>query len=49
MARAFGDVNAKDATLGGNPKVLIYNPCITSLKIDEKSDFIVMGSKFLFL
>ena len=42
-------VNAKDATLGGNPKVLIYNPCITSLKIDEKSDFIVMGSKFLFL
>ena len=31
------------STLGGNPKVLIADPVITSLKIEEKSDFIIIG------
>ena len=35
-------------SLGGNPKVLIAKPCITTFRIDEKSDFIVIGCKFIF-
>ena len=45
VARAFGDVEAKIQNLGGNPKVLIAQPCITTFRIDEKSDFILIGCK----
>ena len=49
VARAFGDVEAKIPNLGGNPKVLIAQPCITTFRIDEKSDFILIGCKDIFL
>ena len=35
--------------LNGNPNVLINMPSITSLKIDDKSDFILIGCKFIFI
>ena len=35
--------------LGGNPNVLIHYPSITSFKIDDKSDFILIGCNFIFL
>ena len=36
-------------SLGGNPKVLIAKPCITTFRIDENSDFIVIGCKSIFV
>jgi len=48
VARAFGDVEAKIPNLGGNPKVLIAKPCITMFRIDEKSDFILIGCDGIF-
>ena len=35
--------------LGGNPNVLIHYPTVTSFKIDEKSDFILIGCNLFFL
>ena len=43
VARAFGDIESKIKTYGGNPNVLIAKPCITFFKITKKSDFIIMG------
>lgn len=45
VSRAFGDVEAKIPELGGNPKVLIADPCISKIDIDDKSDFILIGCK----
>ena len=42
-------MEAKIPDLGGNPKVLISKPCVTMFKIDEKSDFILLGCKIYFL
>ena len=33
---------------GGNPNVLISDPCITNFTIDDKSDFILIGCKNIF-
>ena len=46
VSRAFGDVEAKIKELGGNPKVLIADPSIVKIIIDEKSDFILIGCKY---
>ena len=35
--------------LGGNPNVLIHHPSITSFKIDDESDFILIGCNFIFI
>ncbi len=48
VARAFGDISSKLIELGGNPKVLINYPSITSFRIDDKSDFIVIGCNYIF-
>ena len=48
VARAFGDISSKLIELGGNPKVLINDPTVTSFKIDDKSDFIVIGCNYIF-
>ena len=45
VARAFGDLESKNKSLGGNPNVLIAKPCITFFKITKKSDFIILGCK----
>jgi len=49
VSRAFGDVEAKIPGLGGNPKVLIAEPSIVKIIIDEKSDFILIGCKYKFI
>jgi hypothetical protein len=38
-------VEAKLPELGGNPKVLITEPSITKISLDDKSDFILIGCK----
>ena len=48
VSRAFGDIDAKDRELGGNPLVLIVEPEIKSFKIKPEHDFIVMASGSLF-
>jgi protein phosphatase 2C family protein 2/3 len=41
--RTFGDFEAKDPKTGGNPKVVISEPEITSFTISEH-DLIIIGS-----
>jgi protein phosphatase 2C family protein 2/3 len=43
VSRSFGDIEAKSCRLGGNPGVLIATPEITSFKIDDSIDYIVLG------
>jgi len=49
VARTFGDIEAKVAKYGGNPKVIIATPDIMQFKITDKHDFIVIGSTFFAL
>ena len=44
VSRAFGDIEAKHSSLGGNPGVLIATPEIKSFEINPQYDFLVMGS-----
>jgi len=46
VSRAFGDIEAKLPQFGGNPDVLIAKPDITTVKINNMVDFIVLGSKY---
>ena len=48
VSRSFGDLQAKDYSVGGNPNVLIATPEISSFKILKCHDFIVMGSDGLY-
>jgi len=41
-------VEAKLPELGGNPKVLITEPSITKISLDDKSDFILIGCDGIF-
>jgi len=43
VSRAFGDLEAKMTKFGGNPNVLISKPEVTTLKINQEYDFIVLG------
>lgn len=45
VSRSFGDICAKDARFGGNPKVLTCIPDIKKFVIDDKMDFIVIGCR----
>ena len=42
VSRTIGDIEAKVARYGGNPKVVIPTPDIKSFKIRNNYDFIVM-------
>jgi len=44
VSRAFGDLEAKLTEFGGNSKVLLSVPDIISFRLNELSDFIVLGS-----
>ena len=44
VSRAFGDIEAKHSSLGGNPRVLIATPEIKCFEINSEYDFLVMGS-----
>ena len=44
VCRTFGDVEAKNEKLGGNPNVVIAEPDIFIFDIDDDMDFIILGS-----
>lgn len=44
VARTFGDVEAKETSLGGNPNCVISTPEIRAFKITDNHDFIVLAS-----
>lgn len=48
VCRTFGDAEAKIASLGGNPNVVIPLPEIKSFKISDNHDFIIMASDGIF-
>lgn len=48
VSRTFGDPEAKLQKYGGNPNVVVAIPDITSFHIENKHDFIVMGSDGIF-
>ncbi|CAG9318444.1 unnamed protein product [Blepharisma stoltei] len=48
VSRSFGDIEAKDEHLGGNPKCLIADPDIKAFKIQDEHDFIAMGCDGIF-
>lgn len=52
VSRTFGDLEAKMAALGGNPRVVVAMPEINKFRIDfgerEDCDYIVMGSDGIF-
>ena len=43
VSRTFGDIEAKMAKYGGNPKVVIAEPEIDMFEIDHSTDFFVLG------
>lgn len=43
VSRSFGDIYAKDKSLGGNSRVLIAEPEITNFLLTDKHDFIILG------
>jgi len=45
VSRTIGDYAAKSKILGGNSNVIISEPEIISFKINQNSDYIIMGSK----
>jgi len=48
VSRTFGDIEAKRAKYGGNPKVVISIPEIKSFKIEDSYDFILLGCDGIF-
>lgn len=48
VSRAIGDPVAKFPSYGGNPKVVVSTPDITSFKITNDHDFIIIGSDGIF-
>jgi protein phosphatase 2C family protein 2/3 len=46
VSRAIGDIEAKNPTFGGNPNVVIAIPEIKYFDINNKYDFIIVGSKY---
>ena len=43
VARTFGDPEAKIASMGGNPNVVIHNPEIKTFQIKKEHDYIILG------
>lgn len=43
VSRTFGDIEAKRAKYGGNPRVIIADPDIKAFKIHDKYDYIVLA------
>ena len=35
--------------LGGNPKTVICQPCVNTFQISDKSDFILLGCKYILI
>ena len=48
VSRAFGDVEAKIWSRGGNPMCLIAEPEIHAFKVTEDCDFVILGSDGIF-
>jgi len=48
VSRTFGDIEAKIASFGGNPNVIIAVPEIKSFKITPRHDFIGIASDGIF-
>jgi protein phosphatase 2C family protein 2/3 len=48
VSRTIGDIEAKDARYGGNPKCVIPDPDIKAFKIRPNYDFIVLGCDGVF-
>jgi protein phosphatase 2C family protein 2/3 len=48
VARTIGDFYAKIPELGGVKGLVSSDPCITLFKVDDKSDFILMGCDGIF-
>ena len=45
VSRTFGDIEAKKAKYGGNPKVIVAEPEIKAFKIISSYDFILLACK----
>lgn len=48
MSRTFGDCMAKMDKYGGNPKVIIAEPDVFSVPVDDSLDFILIASDGIF-
>ena len=48
VSRTFGDIEAKVAKYGGNPKVIIAEPDIKAFKVKEEYDFILLSCDGIF-
>ena len=48
VSRTFGDVQAKDENFGGNKTAIIALPDINEIELDDKYNFIVVGSNGIF-
>ncbi len=48
VSRTFGDIGAKDEKFGGKKGVIIPNPDITELEINNEFDFMVIGCDGIF-
>lgn len=48
VCRTFGDVEAKVTRFGGLPNVIIATPEISSFKIADDVDFLLLGCIFIF-
>jgi protein phosphatase 2C family protein 2/3 len=46
VTRTFGDIEAKFAEFGGNPKTIICGPEIYSFTITENDDFILLACNY---
>ena len=45
MARAIGDFGTKIPSIGGKVGTIIPHPCVNTFKINDKTDFILLGCK----
>jgi protein phosphatase PTC2/3 len=48
ITRAFGNLDAKMVKYGGNPRVVIAEPDVISFKVEQKTDFLLIGSESFF-
>jgi len=48
VSKTFGDIEAKRPKYGGNPNVIVCDPDITSFKVQDNFDFIMIGCDGIF-
>ena len=48
VARTFGDIEAKQRSYGGNPRVILCDPEIRSFKLKNNYDFLMIGCDGIF-